>query len=211
MNLPFLQLVLTATLVRIGFSTPVGSDITSLSDFDFSDRNVNLPIITSLTPNASESLNGSLTSRTWLPHLYRVPGTNTVLYLGFGIIRRRLDLAEIKTTLLLANDTVSQGIRRFGRNTFYPITNANRQYFSDYGFGMQLNIANDRKHAEHFTWQDLYNTVDGLYRYLFEAGRNYETAFLFYSGPVERPEIYTYPKGHGRLWRVPRRGAVVDE
>ena len=189
-----LQLFFVACLLQSALSTPIGPE-TSLSkalSLDIPDSIARTAYLSTL--NASTTANNSLLVPHFLPHRFKVPTTDTVLDLGFGIIRHRIDMANLHSLILYAKATVIEGMEEHGVNALYPTYNTNVQQFSTLGINCKLWVRNLRDGERRFTWGQLYNVVEGLRLYLVQGGRNYETRFAFAnSGPR---------LGHGRVYNM---------
>ena len=150
----------------------------------------------------------SLTERRFFPYSFRVPTTNIVLHLGFGIIRHRIDPAELRSLLLLTKDGIQRGIDAHGPDALFPaLGNDHRQQFREHGLGtVRLDIS-DFKAGNQFCWGDVWNVVEGLRLYLLEGGRSFETHFTFWEEPNGVSHQLHRKLGQGRVVR----GSPNDE
>ncbi len=131
-------------------------------------------------PNISPFLNitGIVPSRPMiLPYHFKVPHTDTVLNLGFGIIRRKIDPANLGALLSVSQDYINQQIENHGAHAVYPFA-AGQTFVKSLGDGIYIAIWNlGFQYA--FTWGLLGNVIEGLWLYLAEGGRPWQCWFEF--------------------------------
>ena len=197
-----LQLHLLPLLIQSAISTPISPE-TSLSLSpgvalsDPSAETANLPSL-----NTSSTSNTSFTGPTFLPHWFRVPTTDIVLRLSFGIIRHRIDPAELRSLLLLTKDFIQRGINVHSRHALFPASgNDHRQHFLESGLGTVELFITDFRDGTPFSWGDVWDVVEGLRLYLLEGGRSFETYFTFWEEPPSAPYPLYRRLGQGFIKR----------
>lgn len=193
LNYLFLALV----LLPLGFCGPVSNDV-------FQGRRIGFEPFNISAPTRSLSLPSNTTTKastTFLPHRFRVPDTETVLRLGFGIRRRRVDREELRTLLRFSLAFLEEGKARYGGDTIYQQQLGPYQRYEQLGFGIELVVQDIRESAEVFTWRELYEAVEGLMLYLVEGNRCWETTFLFFNHAGRFPDLNSEAVGWGVIRR----------
>lgn len=179
-----LQLHLLPLLIQSAISIPISPE-TSLSlslSLELSDPSAETANLSPL--NTSSTSNTSLTTRRYLPYRFRVPTTDIVLLLGFGIIRHRIDPAELQSLLRITEDNIQRGIDVLGRDALFPaLGNDHRQQFTEEGLGTVRISISDFKAGNQFCWGDVWDVVEGLRLFLLEGERSFVTYFTFWEEP----------------------------
>ena len=210
--LPSFQLLIVFYLISVALSTPLSHDESRSQSLSLGTANASAPTTASLPDfNASRPLDETM----FYPHRFRVPTTQTVMYIGFGIIRRSINIEDLQSLLLSAKGRILDGFEDHGRTSVYPVqAGIGRQVFYQLGFGIQITINNLEEDDLFFTWQQLYEVVEGLRLYLVQGGRSYVTYFQFWNGPGKFPEFdwegSRPPLGRGSVSRVRSTGAAEE-
>ncbi|KAL8792211.1 MAG: hypothetical protein Q9195_005167 [Heterodermia aff. obscurata] len=211
MRLARVQHLLIASLTRSALCFPPSRDAVSAANSHLDIKNLIAPVSPLPDANNSGLSNDSLAVGPLLPHRFRVPTTHTVLYLGFGIIRNRIDWNELQSLLMIAKGAVQEGIDHHSIDTMYPRSPINGlQSFAQLGVGIEIVVRNLNHDHSLFTWGQLYDVVEGLRLYLVEERRNYEAAFRFYEDPAEDVEQSRIALGYGRIQTVRAADGVAE-
>lgn len=133
-----------------------------------------------------------------LPHRFRVPGTSTVLHLGFGLRRTSVEPVYLQSLIWLALSMIEEGIEQNGYHTLYPWAYWRQRFVYSMGEGIRLQISNFQD-GRFFSWGELQTAVKGLDLYLLQGRRFYLTRFKFYVGPGPIPDITSNVKGWGAI------------
>ncbi|CAF9941374.1 MAG: hypothetical protein HETSPECPRED_003218 [Heterodermia speciosa] len=166
--------------------------------------------------NVSKTLNGSLAGTTFLAHRFRVPNTHTVLGLGFGIIRHRIDAVDLQSLLHLALSVAKEGLDHYGGDAEYPFQpgalhpGAIRQSFGQIGFDLSL-LIQDCGNYNYFNYGELYESLEGLMAYLVVGQRSWETTFMVWNGPGRFPDLTDPPIARGKIRMMKRSSGVGVE
>ena len=174
-------------------------------------QRVDLDATHSLAPTKLPFLsNGTSTSNVFLPYRFRVPDTGTVLRIGFGLPRHKIDFEIMEELLDLSESVVDDSLRRFGADTHCPRGPGHHQLYEQLGAGIELRIQ-DVPQSSGFTWQQLHEAVIGLHLYLVEGRRSYETYFIFYNGPGRFPDLNDEPLGRGDIRFLRKESSLSAE
>ena len=196
---------LTALVLARNTSTP-----RLLSDESTTSTSLNI----SNPPSISISSKSSNSTRDFypFPHRFRVPGTDTVLHLGFGM-RRSLDPLHVRSLIAVAEDYIDEEIENLphipGFEPLYPAAGGlNQLFYKTLGDGIVLMVRNNVEAGKMFTWEELRDVVVGLRLYLVDGRRFWQTRFKFYSGGYA-PDVTTRNIGFGMV--IPEEDESDDE
>lgn len=185
MKLNFLRALLFPYLYWAVCPSPVNTNDTSL------------PQPASLDSLGHTSISRPLEWNPYFPHRIRVPNTPTVLQLGFDRPRRRLDPDEWQSFLNVVQGTIRNDIDEHGGATVYPQNVFDEQIFEEMWRDMDLEIVG-WIYGSPFTYQELWEVLQGLRIFMVDGARNYQASFTFWSGVGPFPDWGT-PKGEGRV------------
>lgn len=202
------QCLLLSNLFHRVLSNPLGPLRSPIESVSLNPLNSSTPTAPASLIPIPKTITTSLTTNPWLPHRYRVPTTNTVLRLSYGLFRHRIDLLDLQSLIHLAKGTVEINFDAHGGNTVYPLDANGRQIFAQLGFGIQLRIENIAPQPL-FTYRMLYEVVEGLRLFLVVGKRNWEVWFKVWNGLGNWPDRGD-PVAKGAVERVERRGVEVD-
>ena len=88
-------------------------------------------------------------------------------------------------------------IEEHGGATLYPRNVFQEQILEEGWRGMDLEVLGNML-VSPFTYQELWEVLQGLRIFMVEGGRNYQAAFVFWSGAGPFPDWGT-PKGEGQV------------
>lgn len=183
----FLQALLFFCLYRAVCPSPVNTNDTSLLQ----------PVSLDALGYTSTSISRPLQWNVRFPYRIRVPNTPTVVRLGFDEPRRRLDPDEWRSFLNFVQGTIKLYIEEHGGATIYPLNNFHEQIIEETWPGMDLEIVGSIL-VPPFTYQELWEVLQGLRIFMVDGGRNYQARFNFWSGVGPYPDWGT-PEGEGRV------------
>ena len=194
-----LGIILVVAFFQVVFAIPIDSNTSPAQHLTLEPSDSFTPTATIPSSlNVSKTLNNSLIGATFLAHRYRVPNTNTVLGLGFGIIRRRIDATDLQSLMRLALAVVKEDLDRYGGDAQYPLQAGLHQSFEQAGFDLYL-LIQDCDNYLYFTYQELYESVEGLMGYLVAGQRSWETTFVVWHGPGKFPDLTDHPIARGKI------------
>lgn len=165
----------------------------------------------STPPSLSNS--SALVDNFLLPYRFKVPDTNILLRLGFGI-RRSLDRNHMRSLIAVAEEHIDEQIAALppappDSQHVYPVAQGRYQtFYKSLGDGIRLLIGNNYQIGKLFTWDELEDVVIGLRMYLVDGDRFWQTGFGFYVEDVA-PDMTTGCMVYGSLG--PREYASDDE
>lgn len=203
-----LRLVLAFSFLRFVISIAIISETSLSQKRDSNKLHVSTPTRIYL-PTDNTTTFDNLTI--FLPYRIRVPSTRTVLRLGFGLPRKKIDAEALLSLLRLSDAVIQEGIDQFGRHTLYPQGPHLLQLYSQLGFGIEIRIHDIRETPHLFTWQNLKETVEGLRLYLVEGKRFYETHFMFWNGPGLFPDLNDHPIGQGAITNIATNNIMMGK
>ena len=204
-----LGIVLVVACLHVLDATPIDSNTSPAQHLNLESSGSVNPTTTLPFLNLSKTLNNSLAGATFLAHRFRVPNTNTVLGLGFGIIRRRVNAIDLQSLIRLALNVAKEDLDRYGGDADYPLQEGFHQSFEQGGFDLNLWIQNCNN-GLFFNYRELYETVEGLMGYLVVGERNWETTFVVWHGPGRFPDLTDHPIAQGKIRRVKSLSMEVE-
>ena len=202
-----LGIVLVIAFFHVAFATLIDSDTSPARRLNLDPSDSFIPTATIPSFNASKSLNDSLAETTFLAHRFRVPDTNTVLGLGFGIFRHRVDATDLQSLIRLALGVAKEGVDHYGGAAEYELQGLH-QSFEQTGFDLYL-LIQDCNNGIFFNYQELYETLEGLMGFLVVGERNWETTFVVWHGPGRFPDLTDHPVARGKI-RMMGRSSSMD-
>lgn len=203
-----LGIVLVVAVFHVAFATPVDINTSPAQHLNLHPSDSFIPTTTIPSLNASKPLNNSLAGATFLAHRFRVPNTETVLGLGFGIIRHRVDAVDLRSLIRLALAVAKEGLDHYGGDAEYPLQQGLHQSFEQIGFGLYL-LIQDCDNGLFFNYQELYETVQGLMGFLVVGERSWETTFVVWHGPGRFPDLTDEPITRGKI-RMMKRSSSME-
>ena len=153
------------------------------------------------TPPSLSSNSSALVDNFLLPYRFKVPDTNILLRLCFGI-RRSLDRNHMRSLIAVAEDYIDEQIAALPPATpdfqhVYPVAQGrNQTFYESLDDAIWLVIGNHHQIGKLFTWDDLEDVVMGLRMYLVDGDRFWQTWFRFYVGDVA-PDTTMSCMGYG--------------
>ena len=206
-----LGIVLVAAFFHVAVTTPIDSSTSPAQQLNLEPSDSLTPTATFTSSlNISKTLNNSLGGTTFLPHRYRVPNTNTVLRLGFGIIRSRIDATDLQSLIRLALAVVKEDLDDYGGDAEYPFQGGFHQSFEQKGFDLYL-LIQDCENYLFFNYQQLYETVEGLMGYLVAGQRSWETTFVVWHGAGNFPDLTDHPIARGKIRMIKKSSDMKIE
>ncbi|KAL8791797.1 MAG: hypothetical protein Q9195_005606 [Heterodermia aff. obscurata] len=124
-----LGIVLAVAFFHGLLATPIDSNASPAQQLNLDPSDSLTPTATLPSLNVSKTLNNSQAGATFLAHRFRVPNTNTVLGLGFGIIRHRIDATDLQSLLHLALAIAKENLDQYGGDAEYPLQPGFHQSF----------------------------------------------------------------------------------
>ena len=204
-----LGIVLVVACLHVIDATPIDSNTSPAQHLNLEPSESVNPTTTLPFLNVSRTLNNSLAGATFLAHRFRVPNTNTVLGLGFGIIRHRVPRIDLQSLLRLALGVAKEGLDHHGGDAVYPLQEGFHQSFEQGGFDLYLRIQ-DYNNGLFFNYRELYETVEGLMGYLVVGERSWETLFVVWHGPGRFPDLTDHPIAKGKIRMVRSSSMEVE-
>ena len=204
-----LGIALVVVFFHVIVATPIDSSASPAQHFNLEPSDSFTPATTLPSLNVSRTLNNSLAGTTFLAHRFRVPNTNTVIGLGFGIIRRRVDAIDLQSLLRLAQAVAKEGSDHHGGDAVYPLQAGFHQSFERDGFDLYL-LIQDCDNGLFFTYRQLYETLEGLTWYLVIGERNWESTFVVWNGPGKFPDLTYHPILRGKIRRMKSSSMEVE-
>ena len=196
-----LGIVLVVAFFHVIIATPIESNASPAQQLNLDRSDSFTPTTTLPFLNVSKTLNNSLAETTFLAHRFRVPNTNTVLGLGFGIIRHRIDAVDLRSLIRLAVGVGKEELDHYGGDAEYPLLAGMHQSFEQAGFDLEL-LIQDCQNGLFFTYRQLYETLEGLMGFLVVGERSWETSFVVWHGPGRFPDLTEHPVAHGTIRRI---------